>query len=166
MKNIDFRLFASVIAEGYGIRNKLLIAFYFAARMIGNAAGKKLFSQLPYPVTIKNQDGIYHCGNNFSNLWAVSFRSEINIRKFFTPCRMFVDVGAHIGKYTVMMAKRCKKVISIEPSPDNFRVLQANIRMNKLRNVQALNIACYSRKAKKRLYLSNWSGMNSFYPTW
>ena len=58
---------------------------------------------------------------------------------------VFVDIGSHIGKYTISIAKLIGnngKVISIEPYPYNFKVLVKNIVLNGLENVLALNVAC------------------------
>ena len=33
---------------------------------------------------------------------------------------VFIDVGAHIGLYTVKLARRVSKVISLEPEPRNY----------------------------------------------
>lgn len=57
----------------------------------------------------------------------------------------FVDVGAHVGKYTVTMAKYCKEVIAIEPDPQNFAYLKKNVEINGITNVQLYNCACYSK---------------------
>ncbi|MEM2614637.1 MAG: FkbM family methyltransferase, partial [Nitrososphaerota archaeon] len=45
---------------------------------------------------------------------------------------VFVDVGAHIGKYTIMVARKLKdgKVIAIEADPNNFKILKKNLILN------------------------------------
>jgi hypothetical protein len=37
------------------------------------------------------------------------------------PCDVFVDVGAHVGYYTVRMARKCREVIAFEPNPKTGR---------------------------------------------
>lgn len=64
------------------------------------------------------------------------------------PDGMFVDVGANIGVVTIVIAKSLGpkgKVISIEPEPDNFERLNANVRLNGCTNITALKLACSSR---------------------
>lgn len=66
-----------------------------------------------------------------------------------------VDVGAHMGRYTITSSKSVGasgKVIAVEADPYNFRILQHNVRLNKLTNVTALNWAVYSKKARLKLY--------------
>ena len=63
-----------------------------------------------------------------------------------------VDVGAHIGLYTIIASKRVGpngKVIAIEADPSNFEMLNRNIQLNNLTNVLALNYAVYSKEEKK-----------------
>lgn len=44
--------------------------------------------------------------------------------------RVFVDVGANVGKYVVPLAKRYEKVYAVEPDPDNLEALIKNIEIN------------------------------------
>jgi FkbM family methyltransferase len=50
---------------------------------------------------------------------------------------VFLDVGANIGYYTVMAAKRLYKgtVVAVEPADINLSCLKKNIRLNELNNV-------------------------------
>jgi hypothetical protein len=48
---------------------------------------------------------------------------------------VFIDVGAHVGKYTVIMARRLEgadTVLAFEPHPVNFRYMIINLRLNKV----------------------------------
>ena len=51
----------------------------------------------------------------------------------------FVDVGANVGSYSLMVANEYKdravKVIAIEAHPDNYKALCRNIQCNKFENV-------------------------------
>ena len=52
-----------------------------------------------------------------------------------------VDVGANIGYYTVLLAKKTKKVYAFEPDKTNYKILRKNIEINGLKNVIAVNAA-------------------------
>jgi FkbM family methyltransferase len=83
---------------------------------------------------------------------------EKEIMEYFNPNEgdTVIDVGAHIGLYTLIAAKRVGssgKVIAIEPDPDNFKILKKNILLNQLSNVEALECAVYSTKEKLKLFL-------------
>jgi len=77
---------------------------------------------------------------------------------------VFVDVGAHIGKYSVVVAKVVGEnglVIAIEPHPENYKVLNRNVRLNNLNNVIALNIAAWSKEGKLKLFIGKGSDLHS-----
>jgi FkbM family methyltransferase len=72
------------------------------------------------------------------------------------PGDTVVDVGAHIGLYTLIAAKKVGpsgKVIAIEPDPDNCNLLKRNIELNRLTNVTILERAAFSSNSKLKLYL-------------
>jgi FkbM family methyltransferase len=66
-----------------------------------------------------------------------------------------IDVGAHIGAFTVYAAKNAKNgiVYSYEPYSENFRLLKENVKLNDLRNVKIFNLGILGKKKKVRLYL-------------
>jgi FkbM family methyltransferase len=67
-----------------------------------------------------------------------------------------VDVGAHIGRYTIISSKRVGlngKVIAIEAHPENYEILRKNIQLNGLTNVISLNYAANSKEEESRLKL-------------
>jgi len=46
-----------------------------------------------------------------------------------------IDVGAHYGIYSLLAAKKAKKVYAFEPVPENFAILQKNSKDNQLEDV-------------------------------
>jgi FkbM family methyltransferase len=83
---------------------------------------------------------------------------ENEIMKYFIPNEgeNVVDVGAHIGLYSLIAAKRVGssgKVIAIEPDPENCKLLRGNVEINKLTNVSILELAAFSSTSKLKLYL-------------
>ena len=68
---------------------------------------------------------------------------------------VFVDVGAHVGKYTILAARLLGsggRVVAIEPDPSNFAALTSNVALNGLDNVQAFNVGCWSSDGEKILH--------------
>ncbi len=85
-------------------------------------------------------------------------QSEIEILDIFLKnknFKVFIDIGAHVGKYSIMMAILNKngKIISIEPHPQNFRIVINNVDFYNLENISAINAACYSKNKRIKLYL-------------
>jgi FkbM family methyltransferase len=60
------------------------------------------------------------------------------IKAFLKPGMIFVDIGAHLGEYTVLAASivgDSGHVHAFEASPDTFEILTRNVKFNGLRNV-------------------------------
>ena len=64
-----------------------------------------------------------------------------------------VDIGAHVGLFTLKVAKSVKLVLAVEPHPFNYRLLTMNIALNKLENVIPVKLALSSYCGKAKLYL-------------
>ena len=54
------------------------------------------------------------------------------INNYISEEQNVIDIGAHIGMYTVSFSKKCNHVFSFECSPKSFNYLCANIALNKL----------------------------------
>jgi FkbM family methyltransferase len=138
----------TIISEGKTIKDKFILFLHFIKiplRMFYRAIGKKYQPLLPSYVTIKNQDGIFFCGSSFLMAQgAISTYEPENKIHFNLEKGIFIDIGANIGKYTVMQARKlgAGKVIAIEPEPRAFEILKKNIGLNNLKNVIPLKIAC------------------------
>ena len=65
------------------------------------------------------------------------------IRRHLGAGGVGIDIGAHIGLYTVLMAGAHPdvRVLSCEPNPKLFARLQENIRLNRLEGVKAEQVA-------------------------
>jgi FkbM family methyltransferase len=114
---------------------------------------KKLLLEIHVP----NHDYRIHCPLNKED-FIVMTKHEEEIIGIFRPKEgdIVVDIGAHMGRYTIPSAKSVGvsgKVIAVEAHPYNFGILQHNLKLNKLTNVSALNSAVYSKKANLKLYL-------------
>ncbi len=84
------------------------------------------------------------------------------MRSIAKPEHYFIDVGAHVGYYTIRMAKYVRKVVAIEPEPCNYNGLLQNIRLNKMKNVRAINKAASNHKSE--MWLSCRGGGSSLFP--
>ena len=62
---------------------------------------------------------------------------------------VFFDVGANVGVYTILASKvKNAKTVSIEPLPSTFDKLVNNININRLTNVETINIGLSYEKSK------------------
>lgn len=77
-----------------------------------------------------------------------------------------VDIGAHIGCFSLLAAKKSLKgkVIAYEPSPENYNILLKHKKLNRLKNLYIHNKAVSSKNGKLNLFLPpNNHGGNSFF---
>jgi FkbM family methyltransferase len=68
---------------------------------------------------------------------------------------VFVDVGAHVGYYSLKAAAKAGpsgRVIAIEPNPDTIRKLQANIRESKAYRILVYPVACSDSQGVVEFY--------------
>lgn len=80
---------------------------------------------------------------------------------------VIVDVGSNIGGFSIKLAKKVNKVISIEPNPSTFQALMQNISLNRLHNIYPLNLALSDCQGKRNLYTSNKNfGLSSLFQDW
>jgi FkbM family methyltransferase len=108
-------------------------------------------------ISVPNHNYRIHCPLNKED-FIVMTKHEEEIIELFHPKEgdIVVDVGAHMGRYTITSSKYVGphgKVIAVEAHPYNFKILQRNIWLNGLVNVTAINCAVYSKKATLKLYL-------------
>jgi FkbM family methyltransferase len=110
-----------------------------------------------------------YCPINKNEFINITIRED-EIIEHFTPKQgdIVVDIGAHIGRYTIIASKRVAtngKVVAIEASPSNFEMLNRNIKLNQLTNTISLNHAVYSKETKIKLYLPGEESGNTIYNT-
>lgn len=77
-----------------------------------------------------------------------------------------IDIGGYIGSFALPAAKCAPRgrVISFEPSPENFRQYEINLRLNEVRNVQVFNVGVASSDRKITLFLDHMNpASNSIY---
>lgn len=80
------------------------------------------------------------------------------MKKNIKPGDTVVDIGSHIGYFTILMSKlvgETGKVYAFEPEKRNFELLKKNVEFNKCSNVILNNIAISDKTGKIKLYLTN-----------
>ena len=77
-----------------------------------------------------------------------------------------IDIGGHIGTFTLFAANKLTKgrVITFEPFPDNYKMIRKNLTLNKIDNVILNQEAVGDKIGKRILHLDTENnGANSFY---
>lgn len=68
---------------------------------------------------------------------------------------IWLDAGSHIGGFSMFIYNKVKKVIAVEPSKDNYKLLVNNIKNNKIKNVKTIHKAIVENKDKSREFYLN-----------
>lgn len=88
-------------------------------------------------------------------LWDPSETAWLSWR--LRPGMTFVDVGAHVGYFSVMASRRvgaAGRVLAFEPEPGNFALLEENLRRNGCTNATAHAAAVGARGGTVELHLA------------
>jgi len=91
------------------------------------------------------------------NIWHRPECFEKNERRLFcaaiTPGSLVLDVGANVGIYTLLAAKRGARVIAVEADPRNVEMLRRHIHLNGFDDrVSVLHMAASDRDSALTLY--------------
>jgi len=110
-------------------------------------------------------------GNKFNivdneSLFILTHDFESWMNKFLNLKKgaVFLDVGSHVGKHAIQMAKKVGEegvVIAVEAHPLNYQVLTRNIKLNKLTNVKSFNVAAWNKSGRFSFYEGISSGRHS-----
>jgi FkbM family methyltransferase len=76
------------------------------------------------------------------------------VRRALEPGRIFVDVGANIGYFTVLASRLVGprgRVYAIEPEPTNISILEANLWRHGCSNVTVLPVAAWSERTHLKI---------------
>jgi FkbM family methyltransferase len=139
------------IAE-YQSPSFLMLMYFYQVRKflrLGNSALLKL--------SVPKYNYKIYCPANKDDFINATIREE-DILEQFRPKEgdTVVDIGAHIGRYSLISSKRVGqngKVVAIEADPAVFDVLNKNIKLNSLTNVTILNYAVFSKETKIKLFV-------------
>jgi FkbM family methyltransferase len=82
------------------------------------------------------------------------------------PGSVVIDVGAHVGYFTVLMAKivgRAGRVYAVEPAEENLHFLRKNVEQNRVHNVTILPLAAGRQSRVRNFRLMDRSDLHGFY---
>jgi FkbM family methyltransferase len=146
-----------------------IVSFYMVKSLYSIIKFLKLANPCLIKLNVPKYGYKAYCPINRNEFINMTIRED-EIIAHFTPKRgdIVVDIGAHIGRYTIISSKRVGtngKVVAIEASPSNFEILNRNIKLNQLANIINLNHVVYSKETKLKLYLPGEESGHTIYNT-
>jgi FkbM family methyltransferase len=63
----------------------------------------------------------------------------------------FLDVGAHVGHWSIRLAEKAGYVYAVEPNPATLRILRKNIMINDVENVYPVEVAAWDSETRLTL---------------
>lgn len=69
--------------------------------------------------------------------------------------RVFLDVGAHVGRWTLRLAGQARHVLAVEANPETAVALLTNLALNNIRNVSVLPFAAWDETCRMSLHDPN-----------
>jgi FkbM family methyltransferase len=108
---------------------------------------------------IRSSIGHFYCRKNTNDFQFANFRYEWGVKKFLLDNRekfnVFIDGGACIGEYCVLISKFGVRCIAFEPVIVNYDVLRKNIELNMWANkVQTFPFGLGDRNMKAPFYFN------------
>jgi FkbM family methyltransferase len=68
---------------------------------------------------------------------------------------VLLDVGAHVGRWSLRLAQKASRVIAVEPNPDTAAVLRYHIALNEVTNVEVVEVAAWDKPERMTLFDPN-----------
>ena len=84
-----------------------------------------------------------------------------------TPLECIIDIGGHIGLFTVRIAPFAKRVLTFEPVIENYALLRKNLQSDYFSHVQTFQAAVADKNCELKIYCSERdysTGGNSAFP--
>ncbi len=77
------------------------------------------------------------------------------VKSIIQEDEIIIDIGANIGYYTLLESQLASKgkVFAVEPIPENFNLLDINIKLNECKNIDAYKMAIGDISGKSKMYV-------------
>lgn len=154
-----------LILNGYKTKDRMRLSMSFILSLLpkrfpnrlmilNRTIGNVIISSMNKLFSVYGLDGVLIADKSFEN--DISHWFKLN--KDFS----FVDIGANIGRYSILLSKKTNRfVYAFEPCKKTFNHLQKNIVLNKALNVISFNFGLSNMNKTTLLNITDYSGRNS-----
>lgn len=146
----------------YQSEDDITTKFMFVASFILHYTAKIIgFEIIYFPrMNILLQECIFITRKKTIDFWMVWEGHEkyiMNMLNKYEKTGTFIDIGANIGKYSILLAKRGWKVYSFEPIRSSYEMLKYHSVTNKVNgNIKIFNVAIGEITEKRKIYYSSY----------
>lgn len=144
------------------------VLFIFAINMLANKTGSTFRIRNFSEVRVKLYDAVF-CVSTWDALLAIRPGNEPKVNAALRKVAeseapgLFVDVGAHIGRYCYEFAKHFEKTIAFEPTSATFKHLHATWTINPSKDkIQLRQVALSDTSGQADILISKDESQNSF----
>lgn len=122
----------------------------------------KINNEFKMLVPPSKTDGIFISLRN-TKTWESSVTNSILYKFNEKKIDTFIDIGAHIGYYTLLLAHKNIKTYSFEPNLENYNILTKNLKINNFNNSVIYNLGLSDSVGELEFYYREGkSGHGSF----
>ena len=82
-----------------------------------------------------------------------NFHESLYWKQYLNGGRTFIDIGAHVGTWSINLAKYYDRVIAFEPDPRGYTALKRNLEINNIKNVEVIPKAVTNKAGKMEFNL-------------
>jgi FkbM family methyltransferase len=143
------------------IQNNFFTKFRFFISFLLHYSLKSIgitYSLFP-SLDVKIYDLKYKTRKNTIDFWAVWKNYEKDITEFLYNLPegrgVFIDVGAHIGRFSVLMGKKKWKVYAFEPVKSTYNQLITNTKLNDIHTFHGFNYGLGDKPSDRQIYFSD-----------
>jgi FkbM family methyltransferase len=107
------------------------------------------------PLPTREADGLkwFQRGGNTDDWIAVNHEESLTpiLDGLLPDGGVFVDVGAHVGRWSLRLAAKASRVVAVEANPATAAVLRAHLALNDISNVEVVEVAAWDSETQLML---------------
>jgi FkbM family methyltransferase len=140
----------------YDLKNNLFFKMKYCMEKIVRKVtiflriGNIYFFKKDYVIKTKEFQWNIKARSDFDSLAKPNYEPEL--MPYFQCSGIFVDIGAHIGRWSLLVSKTASHVYSFEANPETYKYLLMNIASNHIDNITAFNEGVSSASGKMRFF--------------
>ena len=166
MLNFQYRLiFLRYVSKGVTSKDRFRVLLTFLLSLIPKRirVRSRLMNKAIHGVTVHSMDKCFSL-NTFDNFYHIDPYYEDAIFDWFEIGigEDFIDAGANIGRYSLLMADKTEgTILALEPLNSTFNSLLLNVEINHAKNIIPLNVGLSNKEKTSRMRITDFSGRNS-----